>query len=61
MKGIPTIDPGIEAVSELGALAPYDAIWMVDGRDYISECGSLMSYGEIWVVESHGHHRAGHC
>ena len=55
MKRNSAIDPGIQAVSEFGALADYDKIWLVDGRGYISECGALLSYGEIWRVESHDH------
>ena len=48
-----TVDFDIEAVSEFGALAHYDEIWLVDHRDYISQRGVAMSYGEIWRVESH--------
>ena len=47
------IDPGIQALSEFGALTRYDEIWRIDGRDYITVRGALLSYGEIWRVESH--------
>jgi hypothetical protein len=53
MKGKPAIDLGIETVSEFGALTHYDAIWLVDRRDYITECGAFMSNSEIWLVKSH--------
>src|SRR5262249_33808256 len=53
MKRNTTIDPGIEALSEFGALAHYDETWLVDRRDYITECGAPMSDGEIWRVNYH--------
>jgi hypothetical protein len=43
MKRKPTIDRGIQTVSEFGALTHYDEIWLVERSDYTSECGALMS------------------